>query len=77
MAEPALRVLSPTATPDEVVAITAAITLLLEERERTAATHEASSQSMWVRAPRIVGRGAGMTRGPWRLSGRIDRRSRA
>lgn len=77
MGEPTLRVVSPDATPDEVAAITAALTLLLEERERAAAGHEAEEQGMWVRAPRIAGRGAGMTRGPWRMSGRIDRRSRA
>ncbi|MEZ5171624.1 MAG: acyl-CoA carboxylase epsilon subunit [Acidimicrobiia bacterium] len=77
MSEPTLRVVSPDATPDEVAAITAALTLVLEERSRERRSREAEMQSMWVRAPRTSGRGAGMTRGPWRLSGRIDRRSRA
>jgi len=31
----------------------------------------------WVRASRLTARRAGLLRGPWRLSGRIDRRARA
>lgn len=77
MSEPTLRVVSPDASPDEVAAITAALTLVLEERSQAVAGQVVRTQGMWVRAPRISGRGAGMTRGPWRMSGRIDRRSRA
>jgi hypothetical protein len=68
------------ATPEEVAAITAAVTLVLEERRRAATAGGGSAPDQldaWVRAARLSGRRTGLTRGPWRLAGRISRRSRA
>jgi len=75
---PPLQVISGDATPDEVAAITAALTAVLAERE--AATRAASTGDgldAWVRTSRLTARRAGLMRGPWRLSGRIGRRARA
>jgi hypothetical protein len=56
------------------------------QRERAQAAARASATvtggdaeriDAWVRAARLTGRRSGMLRGPWRLSGRISRRSRA
>jgi hypothetical protein len=69
---------SPDATPEEIVAITAAIaTSLAAARTDAAAAHAASEPSMWVQAARISARRVGYARGEWRLSGRLGRRSRA
>jgi hypothetical protein len=68
-------------TPEEVAAITA-VTLALEARAAAAgAGGEASSLdrpqlSAWVDASRRSAQNANLQRGPWRLSGRIGRRSR-
>jgi hypothetical protein len=69
-----LRSISPEATPEEVAAILAAIAAsmpvqVVESDDDT--LHE------WVRAARLRSHRAGLQRGPWRLSGRIGRRSRA
>ena len=72
-----MRVITPDATPQEVAAITAALSLVLREREQAAAAHVESQLNEWVRAGRLTSRRAGLQRGPWRLSGRIGRRSRA
>jgi hypothetical protein len=76
--------MSPDASPEEVAAITAAFEVLQRERAQAAARASASATGgdgehldAWVRAARLTGRRAGMLRGPWKLSGRIDRRSRA
>ena len=74
MARVRLRSISPEATPEEIAAILAAIaasqpTPVEEERDDT--LHE------WVHAARLRSHRAGLQRGPWRLSGRIGRRSRA
>jgi hypothetical protein len=71
------------AGPEEVAAIVAALSILVEERRRAA---EAPADGRggggparldaWVRVSRLSGRRAGLTRGPWRLAGRIARRSR-
>jgi hypothetical protein len=81
---PPLRVVSPDATPEEVAAITAAFEVVQRERAQAAARVAASATGgdaehldAWVRAARLTGRRSGMLRGPWRLSGRMDRRSRA
>jgi hypothetical protein len=81
---PPLRVVSPDASPEEVAAITAAFEVLQRERAQAAAQASASVTGgngehldAWVQAARLTGRRAGMLRGPWKLSGRIDRRSRA
>jgi hypothetical protein len=70
-----LRSISPEATTEEVAAILAAIaaatpTAVVEERKDDT-LHE------WVHAARLRSHRAGLQRGPWRLSGRITRRSRA
>ncbi len=69
-----LRSISPDATPEEIAAILAAIAAstaapVFEPEDDT--LHE------WVRAARLRSHRAGLQRGPWRLSGRIGRRSRA
>jgi hypothetical protein len=81
---PVLRVISPDASPEELAAITAAVEVVRHERALAAARSSASVTrgdaehlDAWVRASRLTARRAGMLRGPWRLSGRIDRRARA
>ena len=81
---PVLRVISPNASPEEMAAITAAIEVVRHERAHAAARAAASVTGgdpehldAWVRASRLTARRAGLLRGPWRLSGRIDRRARA
>jgi hypothetical protein len=69
-----LRSISPEATPEEVAAILAAIAATQPvpvEEDRDDTLHE------WVHAARLRSHRAGLQRGPWRLSGRITRRSRA
>ena len=72
----------PGATAEEVAAIVAALALIdAEDRARAAAAPAvpdgADRIDAWVRSARLSGRGAGFTRGPWRLAGRIPRRHRA
>jgi hypothetical protein len=74
-----LQVVSPSATPEEVAAIVAAIEACAAA-DTAAAPAEASGDDTlheWVRGARLGARGAGLQRGPWRLSGRIARRARA
>jgi len=70
-----LQSISPEATPEEIAAILAAVaaaTPVVEVDERKDDTlHE------WVHAARLRSHRSGLQRGPWRLSGRIGRRSRA
>jgi hypothetical protein len=71
---PVLRSISPDATPEEIAAILAAIAACTPtpvEADRDDTLHE------WVHAARLRSHRAGLQRGPWRLSGRIGRRSRA
>jgi hypothetical protein len=72
---PRLRSISPEASPEEVAAILAAVAASLPgpavEEQPADALHE------WVHAARLRSHRAGFQRGPWRLSGRITRRSRA
>lgn len=71
------------ATAEEVAAIVAALAAIdAEERARAAAAAPAAAGDedridAWVRSARLSGRGAGFTRGPWRLAGRLSRRHRA
>ena len=73
----------PGATAEEVAAIVAALAVLdAEERAWAAAAASAAAGDedridAWVRSARLSGRGAGFTRGPWRLAGRLSRRHRA
>ena len=64
-------------TPEEVAAVTA-VTVVLHERAAAAAAPAELDErlSAWVDASRRSAQRAGMQRGPWRLSGRIVRRSR-
>ena len=75
-ARPQLRVISPDATPEEVAAITAAVAASLQTAG-VAAGGGAEPTSRWVQVARLSGRRAGYSRGDWRLSGRLGRRSRA
>lgn len=71
------------ATPEQVAAIVAALAVIdADDRARVAAAAAAAAGDeeridAWVRSARLSGRGAGFTRGPWRLAGRLSRRHRA
>ena len=69
-----LRSISPEATPEEIAAILAAIAA-----SQPAPVEEPQDDTLheWVHAARLRSHRAGLQRGPWRLSGRIGRRSRA
>jgi hypothetical protein len=70
-----LRVLNPDATDEEVAAILAAVAMCTQ----VAAPVSGSGGTLqeWVRGTRLSARRSGLQRGPWRLSGRIGRRTRA
>ena len=70
-----LRVITPDATPEEVAAILAAVSAYRAAPLADAAGDDTLHE--WVRAARLQSRRSGLQRGPWRLSGRIGRRSRA
>lgn len=73
-----LRVVVPSATPEEVAAIVAALDVCLADDARaTPADEPDDTLQEWVRGSRLGARRAGLQRGPWRLSARIGRRSRA
>jgi hypothetical protein len=78
---PPLRVVSGSATPEEVAAIVAAVEACVTADAAavvaTQAPPDGESLQEWVRGARLGARRAGMQRGPWRLSGRITRRSHA
>jgi hypothetical protein len=69
-------------TPEEVAAVTA-VAVALQQRQAAATdappTNAPSSgeASAWVDASRRSAQRALLQRGPWRLSGRLGRRSRA
>jgi hypothetical protein len=73
--------ITPAPTDEEAAAITAAVTAVLEmqARARTAAARTAHDDTLhlWVEASRRTAQRAALQRGPWRLSGRLPRRSRA
>jgi hypothetical protein len=70
-------VISPDATPEEVAAITAAIATAVARSRAVASAAPEVEPSEWVHAARVTARRSSYTRGSWRLSGRIGRRSRA
>jgi hypothetical protein len=77
VSEPIIGSIRPTPTDEEAAAITAAIVVLGEERAAAAAARPAPERlNLWVDASRRAAQRAGLQRGPWRLSGRIARRSR-
>jgi len=69
-----LRSINPNATPEEVAAIVAT---LGARRGTPAEPADDDALHEWVRAARLQARRTGLQRGPWRLSGRIGRRTRA
>ena len=64
-------------TDEEIAAVTA-VAVALEQQRAEAAQHAAGPDqlSMWVEASRRSAQRALLQRGPWRLSGRLGRRSR-
>jgi len=72
---PVLRVLNPDATEEEVAAILAAVAMCMPGAGP--APISGGTLQEWVRGTRLSARRAGLQRGPWRLSGRIGRRTRA
>ena len=71
-----LRVLNPDATDEEVAAILAAVAMCTQAAVAPDSSAGGTLQE-WVRGTRLSARRAGLQRGPWRLSGRIGRRTRA
>jgi hypothetical protein len=73
----------PSATAEEVAAIVAALAVIDADERAWAAAAAANANGdedridAWVHSARLSGRGAGFTRGPWRLAGRLSRRHRA
>jgi hypothetical protein len=67
-----------TPPPDHVAAIAAAIATIQAELAAAAPVNAQPSDhlSMWVEASRRSAQRANLQRGPWRLSGRLGRRSR-
>jgi hypothetical protein len=72
-----LRSISPDATPEEVAAITAAVAASIASARVATVEDDTAESSAWVQAARITARRGGYSRGEWRLSGRLGRRSRA
>jgi len=72
--------ITPAPTDEEAAAIVAAVTTVIEA-QRAAAAHASGrgddTLHLWVDASRRSAQRAGLQRGPWRLSGRLARRSRA
>ena len=66
----------PEPTDTELAAITATLGLLASRRVAAPAP-QPDRLTVWVDASRRSAQRAGLQRGPWRLSGRIARRSRA
>jgi len=66
-------------SPEQVAAIVAALAVIDTERAAAAAAAvlpEREPMSMWVVASRRSAQRSGMQRGPWRLSGRLGKRTR-
>jgi hypothetical protein len=66
-------------TPEEVAAVTAVTVALQQRAAQAAAVGVLSADAQlnaWVDASRRSAQRALLQRGPWRLSGRIGRRSR-
>ncbi len=72
---PRLRVIDADASPEEVAAIVAAVGVL--SARRAVANPEPEADARWVASARLAARRTGLSRGEWRLSGRIGRRARA
>jgi len=72
--QPVLRVLSADATDEEIAAIIAAVSAVTASGAGEAHPPDDTLHE-WVRGSRLSARGAGLQRGPWRLSGRLARRA--
>ena len=72
---PRFRVVDANASAEEVAAIVAALTVLTPAGAVGDAGETESSR--WIMAARLASRRASLSRGDWRLSGRIGRRARA
>jgi hypothetical protein len=72
---PVLRVVNADATEEEVAAILAAVSACTAPVSAEAPGDDTLHE--WVRGTRLNARRASLSRGPWRLSGRIGRRTRA
>ena len=64
-------------SPEQIAAIVAALSVIDAEIAAEARRLEQPEpMSMWVEASRRSAQRAGMQRGPWRLSGRLGKRTR-
>jgi len=64
-------------SPEQIAAIVAALSVIEAERAAEARRlDDPEPMSMWVEASRRSAQRAGMQRGPWRLSGRLGKRTR-
>jgi hypothetical protein len=66
-------------TSQELAAVTIAVTAVAEQQLARSAPAPATAPdwlSLWVEASRRSAQRSGLQRGPWRISGRIARRSR-
>ncbi len=63
-------------TPEEVAAVTAVTVALQQRSDEAVAAPVVEQLNAWVDASRRSAQRALLQRGPWRLSGRIGRRSR-
>jgi hypothetical protein len=70
---PYLRVVDGNASAEEVAAVVAALSVLTRHGPPLEPGDELHE---WVRVARLRARRARAQRGPWRLSGRLERRSR-
>jgi hypothetical protein len=68
-----LRSITSDATPEEVAAIVAALGAL--QARPAPAVDRDDTLHEWVRAARLRSHRSGLQRGPWRLSGRLPRRT--
>ncbi len=68
--------ITPTPTDDEAAVIAAVIAIITAEAQESVATQRDDSLHAWVQASRSTAQRSSLQRGPWRLSGRIGRRSR-
>ncbi|HEY3833770.1 MAG TPA: hypothetical protein VGO03_15845 [Acidimicrobiia bacterium] len=71
--------IEPLPSDEEAAAIVAAVTLVLEAEQASVAAAASSHDDtlhLWVEASRRSAQRASQQRGPWRLSGRLPRRSR-
>jgi hypothetical protein len=74
-----LRVVSPSATPEEVAAIVAAVGTLTQPAAVVDVSEPEDPDRLdaWVHVSRLSSRRASLQRGSWRLYGRLGRRRRA